>query len=279
MNEKLLTAALGYSQGRGWSVFPCNGKRPYTSNGLHDATTDEQQVRRWWEKWPEANIGVACGPARIVVIDVDVPDGFATILALAKKGQDFPPTLSQKTGSGGAHYLYQMPAEPIRNTAGRLPGVTEATPGVDCRGDGGYIVVAPSRTEAGEYEWMKAWTTSLAAAPGWLSQQTRQESVSVPLRPLADRLDDPPSDRYGDRALEEETAAVGRAPVGTRNHQLNASAFSLGQLVAGGILDEYEVVARLAAAARAVGLDQREVAVTLRSGLEAGRSQPRSIPR
>lgn len=83
--------------------------------------------------------------------------------------------------------------------------------------------------------------------------------------------------RYATRALEAETQAVAAAAEGTRNHQLNRSAFNLGQLVAAGHLDHGATWAALATAARAAGLDESEIRATLASGLGAGQEQPRVV--
>jgi len=58
-----------------------------------------------------------------------------------------PITLTANTGGGGTHYLFQIPAgSTIRNSA------SDIAPGIDIRGDGGLIVVAPSTTQ-GTYTW------------------------------------------------------------------------------------------------------------------------------
>jgi hypothetical protein len=83
---------------------------------------------------------------------------------------------------------------------------------------------------------------------------------------------------YARAALDGETDKVMNAANGTRNHTLNAAAFSLSQLIAGGELEEPLVVAELTAAARLVGLGDREIGRTIRSGLDAGAKQPRTRP-
>ena len=72
----MLKAALEYAQ-KGIPVCPVEpkGKEPLTKHGFKDATTDEKQIRAWWERWPNANIGLVPGPANLVVIDYDGGEG------------------------------------------------------------------------------------------------------------------------------------------------------------------------------------------------------------
>jgi KaiC/GvpD/RAD55 family RecA-like ATPase len=84
--------------------------------------------------------------------------------------------------------------------------------------------------------------------------------------------------RYGEAALEDECAAVQAEPKGSRNHRLNKAAHAMGQLVAAGAIDEQRVKHELHRAAKAAGLERGEILGTLRSGLEAGKREPRRIP-
>jgi hypothetical protein len=83
---------------------------------------------------------------------------------------------------------------------------------------------------------------------------------------------------YAQAALTAECERVTGAVNGTRNHTLNRAAFSLGQLIAGGELDEGTVIRELSAAARVVGLDEPEISNTIASGFRGGSTSPRSIP-
>lgn len=75
MNRRLMAAALACAR-RGWPVFPLvpGGKRPAIKNWEHRATTDTARIERCWGAgaW---NIGLACGPAALVVVDLDRPKG------------------------------------------------------------------------------------------------------------------------------------------------------------------------------------------------------------
>jgi hypothetical protein len=81
---------------------------------------------------------------------------------------------------------------------------------------------------------------------------------------------------YAEAAVVRELAELRAAP--ERNNQLNKSAFNLGQLVGGGELPEGGVAEALIQTARDIGLEEREIANTVRSGLEAGKKKPRQAP-
>jgi putative DNA primase/helicase len=153
----------------------CNsaGKHPRTKNGVHDASIDETKVRRWWEIWEDANIGVATGrESGFFALDVDPRKGGAESLAsLESKYGKLPETRTADTGGGGAHYLFNYPDFPVKNSTGDL------APGLDIKGEGGAIVVAPSlHTSGNRYRWRTA--APIADAPGWLLQLLRAEHKS-----------------------------------------------------------------------------------------------------
>lgn len=156
----------------GWAVIPDEpmGKRPILSNWPELATSDTATVEGWIEEYPAANIGIATGSkSGFWVLDVDPDKGGAeTLAALVAKHGPLPHTVQAQTGSGGSHYLFTMPeGQTITNSAGKLG------PGLDVRGDGGQIVVAPSITAKGSYRWVNApWATPVAAG-GWLLTMLR----------------------------------------------------------------------------------------------------------
>src|SRR5207245_1320032 len=116
-------------------------------------STVDATIRGWWDRWPWANIGVAAGArSGLVVIDVEPAHGGNESLDhLQSLMGSLPVTLTASTGGGGWHLFFTHPGRGIelRNTAGRLPGITDPLPGVDLRGDGGYVVAAPSRHRSG----------------------------------------------------------------------------------------------------------------------------------
>ncbi len=138
------TAALAYAIA-GYPVFPCNGKSPFTTHGVLDATTEVSQIHRWWELYPDANIGLRLGKlSGMFAIDVDYHpdhgvDGPETLRALEAQLGTLPDGPRQLTGSGGLHLLFKYPeGVDLGNSVGKLG------PGLDTRSDNGYIIVAPS---------------------------------------------------------------------------------------------------------------------------------------
>lgn len=171
-------AASWYARIPRWPVFPVEpgGKRPLVKHGLHEATTDEATIALWWRRWPDAGIGVRTGHAGCgaVVLDVDVGKGGEQSLAALGELPRGPEAL---TGGGGAHLFFSY--FPIGNRAGFRPGL-------DLRGDGGYVVVAPSLHASGRrYEWQpNAWPhrVALPEAPPWLVSMLIDRSTPEPAR-------------------------------------------------------------------------------------------------
>lgn len=275
---------------RGFALFPLrpDSKLPAVSRDWeHAATTSPLRLRRLSAD-PRANYAVACGPSNLVVLDLDVAkepeaepggarDGWRVLLELAD-GRPIPRTFTVGTPSGGRHLYFRPPVDgpTPRNTVRRLG------PLIDTRGVGGYVVAPGSRIGGIPYRILE--DAPIAELPEWISalllQAEPRPAVDGPL-PLASsmsalrmRL----SGAYARSALEREVARVEAARVGTRNDTLNRAAYNLGTLIGVGLLDQAQVEAELTRASLAVGLDARETAATLRSGLTAGIARPRPLP-
>jgi predicted P-loop ATPase len=315
--SRLAQAALKYAA-FGWRVFPCvpQGKMPldlcdecmarlpayepkatekscpgcgvvYSSEnkrGLHLGTTDAAKLERWWRACPDANIGIAAG-AGLLVLDIDGEKGSATLDRLLAEHGALPLTPVQRTGKG-RHFLFAVTGE-VRNSAGRIGALMgeDGKPipsGIDTRGDGGYIVVAPSVHPSGKrYEWFAdalPSKTPLAAAPAWLLDLLAkpEAAVSAPRPATAERS--PSHDKYVQTAWEREFVNVATCPQGQRNHTLNTAAYNLGTLVGAGQLAEPAVRAHLEQAAASCGLSKSEYLPTIASGLAAGIANPRQMP-
>ncbi len=261
----LAEAALAYAR-QGYYIFPLQpkGKTPLTEHGLDDATVDPMTIETWWERWPDANIAIRTGD--VVVVDEDRVGALEELAAEAH--ETIPATSIVKTASGKHYYFTQPDDQRLRNSAGKL------APGIDTRGDGGYVVAPPSIHPDGT---VYAWMVQLDAPvmPPWLVERLTRQPERQPLPPDIPFNGSTP---YGQRALEDELQIVANAPEGTRNDSLNRAAFALGQLVAGGEVDSFDAQRSLDAAAQSCGLPLKEARKTIQSGFSSGLENPRRAP-
>ncbi|MFI0230048.1 bifunctional DNA primase/polymerase [Streptomyces sp. NPDC017086] len=281
----LLNAALAAAE-RGWHVFPL---RPGTKRpALHGeqscpltgpcaaghlkweqrATTDPDLIRAAWARAPY-NVGIATGPSRLVVVDLDVPKnkgkgssdapcGATTFQALCERaGHAAPTTYRVRTASGGTHLYFTAPSGlHLTNTARTIGEL------VDTRAWGGYVVAAGSTTPTGTYE--AQYGPEAAVLPSWLQAvlQPVPKPSQAPATAVLGR-----SRRYADVALANEARAVAAARVGEREGTLFRGARALGRLVAWGDLPRQVVEQALQEAGEAAGLTAAECRSTLRSAL------------
>lgn len=284
-HPSLLDAALSAAE-RGWHVFPLRPgtKRPALHGeeqcpqirdcaGGHRkwedrATTDPDRIRRAWADRP-FNIGIATGPSRLLVVDLDMPkpnssqdtpDGVTTFDALCERaGQPVPATYRTRTASGGQHlYFTAPPGIRMPNSAGRLGQL------IDTRAWGGYVVAPGSITPAGPYAVLD--DHSPEPLPAWLHSLLTPSRSAAPSRAaIADRA--VRAHRYALRGLEAETASVTGAMQGERNSTLLSAARALGRFIAWGDLPRSVVEEALQQAGESAGLAPKACAATIRSGL------------
>ncbi len=283
---------------RGWHVFPLAPRDKVPLKGwswTQQATSDPEVIRRWWARQPY-NYGIACGPSRLVVIDLDtlkpdetrppawdlpgVTDG-ADVLALVceRAGQPFPTleTFQVRTRLGGCHLYYAAPDGP-------LLGNTRGEDGnglgwkIDTRAAGGYVVGPGSFVDlpdgTGTYEVIHP--AAPAPLPAWLADRLRPAPLP-PQRPVTVPLATDRRGSYLRAAVVAELERVTSSPPDGHNNALYHASVALGQLVAGGALAETEVTAWLADAAAHVGQRPGEAHRTIASGLRAGAKRPRSV--
>lgn len=141
MFSHMINTALSFA-GKGLPVFPCSPKtkQPLTTHGFNDATIDVYSIKAYWNKYPKAMIGLPTGSvSKLWAVDCDGQEGKDNFLELCSSHGYQPNTLIQNTPSGGCHYLFTLSKGVIiRNSAGKL------AKNVDVRGEGGYIIIAPS---------------------------------------------------------------------------------------------------------------------------------------
>lgn len=183
----------------GWRVFPLphGSKVPKLQRWQERATTADTKLVQWWAS-TDRGVAIATGEeSGIFVLDVDVAGdkaGDETLAELCAVHGELPPTRTSLTGSGGVHYLFRWPeGGDIRNSAG-----TRLGPGLDVRGEGGFIVAPPSIHPNGRaYEWDAGEPDEVADAPDWLLELLAPVEVE-PVRDSgnAEQRTDRPGDQW-----------------------------------------------------------------------------------
>lgn len=178
IENPILATALKYAT-MGWSVFPCKRgqKVPLTKNGCKAATTEQNQIRDWWTRWPNANIGIATGKASgLIVVDVDIKgdiNGSASFTALLNAHDALPGTLQVQTPSGGWHLYFTLPdGLELKNSVSKLG------PGLDVRAEGGYVVAPPSVINGKPYVFENPHDGEIALLPDWLAAEIAKSGNS-----------------------------------------------------------------------------------------------------
>jgi len=289
-------AAEAYAK-RGIAVFPIVAadtfKRPATDHGLLDATTDLTKISAWWSSRPDFNVGIPTGAAAtFVVVDVDGPEGAASLAAMEAEHGALPETPEQTTARGRHICFAYDPERPIRNSASRHPRYgADPRAKIDVRGDGGYIVAAPSKHASGAvYAWHAERRPSkmpFAAMPEWLRAILEWKPSQAPklaVVPSAPRAPVQPGSKlisaYGEAALRDECHKITTSTPGNQEVTLNTSAFVIGSLVGGGEITESIARAALVDAAMAIARDWTvtDISEKVERAMSAGMLSPRSAP-
>lgn len=240
--------------GWGWPVFPCRPgtKEPATRHGFRDATTDQEQIRSWWERWPDANLAIATGTPGPDVLDVDdhgeAGNGYAALGRLQRARFLEGAGAVVRTPHGGLHLYFVGSTQP----SGRL-----ADHHLDFKAAGGYVVAPPSQVDGRPYYMVRQ-----AEPRGELSWRM----AAAALEPHPAR-----SARAATRAIADARGLagwVGRLEEGNRNAGLFWAACRAVEAGQPRALDE------IAAAASSTGLGLQEIARTIDSARRYGARQP-----
>ncbi|MEU6967345.1 bifunctional DNA primase/polymerase [Kitasatospora aureofaciens] len=297
-----MVAALAAAE-RGRRVFPlapdskypalhskedCPGAGPCEGGHLgweHRATIDPGVIRRAWQVAPY-NIGLACGPSGLLVVDLDMPkhrrdtpparwagqgitDGRDVFAALCEQhDQPWPQTYEVRTGRGGAHLYFAAPADVVlRNTCGEKGNGLGWK--VDTRAHGGYVVAPGSVVNHRPYTVVN--DTTPIPLPEWLlGLLTPKAAPATVVDASAVRARIGRLGPYVDTAVARETVKVKATREGGRNDRLFASAAALGRLVGSGALPEADATDALLSAGLEAGLGEAECRRTIANGLARG---------
>ncbi|WP_225848790.1 bifunctional DNA primase/polymerase [Streptomyces sp. HPF1205] len=272
VHHALRSAALAAAE-RGWPVFPLRpgDKRPAITAWEQRATTDSARIERCWAHTPY-NVGIATGPAGLVVVDLDTPkgandvppaawalpgigDGADVLAVLAeRRGQPYPGhTFTVRTGRGGAHLYFTAPdGAELHNSGGKLGWK------VDTRAAGGYVVASGSVVNGRRYE--TTHDTAPAPLPAWLLQALR------PAPAPTGTLGQVPTGRRA-VGLVRTVLDAGEGQRNNRLYWAALRAYESGGAAAEGISEA------LVGAAVAVGLPEREARATVASAARRARGE------
>jgi hypothetical protein len=173
----LVAEAIDDYIAHGWSIIPIRSgdKRPLVRwEEFQYRHPRVEEVQAWFSGWPEAGIGIVTGAlSGLVVLDIDVRHGGeASLERLERHHGRLPATVECRSGGGGRHLYFAHPGALLRNKVGLAPGV-------DLRGDGGYVVAPPSLHASGvRYAWVRdrrPAMADLAPLPDWVLRQAIEQ--------------------------------------------------------------------------------------------------------
>ena len=305
--QALIAAALDYAR-RGWRVLPLHSvdylgectcgdsacaspaKHPRTPDGVKGASADPAQVRGWWARWPNANVGVATGPeSSLWVLDLDrakagEADGLDAVLSVCGYALDVGVVV--ETGSGGQHLWWAWPGDGTVQSRARVLGLDGVKASADTRGRGGYVVAPPSVHASGRpYRWLQEPPVGgLPACPEHLLEAVRApRREAAPAAAGGPRIDLGESGgsraaRYVEGALRRACGRVAASVAGGRHAALLREGETLGGWVHLGVCSPDVMIAALAAAGVAAGVPEAEAVRTARDAVAHGQERPRELP-
>jgi hypothetical protein len=259
-----LDQALSYEQ-MGFSVIPENrDKKPYIAwTRFQEQRATPAQIREWWQRWPDANIGIIAGAVSgIFVLESDNP---AALAEMEQAGYILPPTRTEQARRG-PHYFFKHPGFPVRNI--------HIFPEIEIKGDKGKITGAGSTHKTGHI-YTVSDDLPIVEAPAWLIEKITPAppKVHTPARLHAT------SDQqraYAVAGLEAEAATLAATSI-NRNDQLFRSVAAAASFIPLGLLTESEIEGVLKPIARNIGLTEFEINGTFKSGIKNGMGNPRDL--
>lgn len=209
----MLELALSYIE-LGWHVFPCwpKTKNPMTPRGFKDASADPVQIAEWWHRTPDANIAIATGPSRLVVVDVDHGIlNWTAATEFAAKHSMYVIRTGRRPEIGLQLYFCDN-GEPMKSAPWTK---AEWDISGDIRSATGYVMAAGSVHPSGErYEVVSGSADKIQPPPAWVRELKKQ---------IVDIKDDAPITENRNSSL---TSIAGKL----RNAGLSADALEVALL-------------------------------------------------
>lgn len=263
-----------WKKAKAYEPCHCPGKHPARSKKTRMIHTSLESLRGVVRKYSTANWGIDLGAdAGFWVLDIDVRNGgLESLRQLEELIGPLPPTLKVITGgvakdipgvpdgARGFHLYFKHPGHGFKIS--RWLG--EKWPGLDIKGDGGHTVAPLSFHVSGHFYYMEDGPLEVAEAPPVLLEMVC-EDLSKPKKKASHTCSDSAlemtdeqleefkaeqqrriamdaslakrAERYNDVAVQRECAKVAQAAHGDGYSSKCASAFKLGQLVSGNLLD------------------------------------------
>ena len=175
----------------GFSVFPCHSggekaKSPMPFIKWREAsTTSERQILQWWQKWPDAAIGLDLAKSGLIVIDADRHDesadgveAFGQLMSDHGFDPDSAPLVATPS-QGNHHYFRQRPGEALGNSEGAIRGK-----GINVRGHGGYVIAPGTVMADGRVYELWGDITDPPVIPDWL-----HTLITTPMEPVRQKID------------------------------------------------------------------------------------------
>ena len=260
-----------FLEGRALHIFPCGpSKRPTCPHGFKDAVADAPSIARLLSLYPGPLIGVATGViSGIDVIDIDPRHGGDKWFF--ENRDRLPKTRTHETQNFGQHLIY-------RHLPGQRCSNSRIAPGVDLKGDGGFVIWWPAHGSRvlceGPVSDFPAWLAN--GGMGVTSKADCNDPAVTPILPL-----EPPTEyqiNYAKRALGNACFELGNCAEGSRNTKLNALAYKMGRLIVRGWLPRERVESYLLKACEACGVladdGLAQCRATIASGINAGMTRP-----
>ena len=182
---------------------------------------------------------------------------------MENKYGEIPPTVEARSMNGGRHLYFKYPEHyTVKNLAGK-DGFNRKLTDIDVRGDGGYIVAPPSKINGKSYDWIHSpYEYEIEEAPYWLLNLIYKENTM--------------NKAYIMKIVDNEILDLTTAPQGSRNEALNKTAYKLGTFLHTDHISRNEIEAKLTDAGNNIGLKNEEILKTIKSGLDAGESNPKT---